>query len=489
MYNFKLIQESIDLDGVGRINVSWDFDDDEYQEWLVDNGYENNDEILTEYIEDNVEFELEFFDNETYHHMSFDTCYYDDLVNEFGESMAQRILNDIKKNGESSFETQEIYNAQPFDVNNPNELNNVAMKILNHGGYYKGCRGFILTNGVIVYTPLEHNMVSQIDGIKGTFDFIKRGNIRILNQSIDLSKPPTQEQREVLRQVITSYSNEVLYVDILTEKDGQSSSYYEKPNWRYVMGEIDRYFSEGIRPQGGMIRESVSRGFENVRLVGEPDDIYVIVNNIKVADYFYTDSKAYPFFIAKGKVFIGESGETHGQIKLRSKLLVSELTETVDGRIWVRAKSNEFNYVIVVFWGTSKTNENYKPYVEEVVRKLKVNPLKVVIASQLKSSPYDDNNNMMMSQPILLQDWNGTIHQLTNMEQEKKNLHMMNAMDKHNNTDEFRKSRDKKIGKKLTNDKGEEMPMAKYHSLIYQENAKHKKIILSERQFKKIFKE
>lgn len=252
MRNLKIINESLELEGVGQIDFSWDFDDDEYREWLSEMEYQPGEEAYWQYIRDCVEFDVEYFDNETFHHMSFDTVSYDDIEDELGESLSVRIVKELQEDGSSSIETSEIYNSQEFDPDNADDLNKVAMKILDSGDYYKGCRGFILTNGAIVYTPLEHNQVSQIKGVNGTFDFIKRGNIRILNQAIDLALEPTREQKDVLRKVIASYSDEELYLDIIG-KNGQASAHYYKPDWRFVLGEIDRYFSEGIKPKGTVV--------------------------------------------------------------------------------------------------------------------------------------------------------------------------------------------------------------------------------------------
>jgi hypothetical protein len=45
-----------------------------------------------------------------------------------------------------------MFDDEEIDVNNPDELNSIAIKMLPHGDYYKDCRGFILTNGDIIYT-------------------------------------------------------------------------------------------------------------------------------------------------------------------------------------------------------------------------------------------------------------------------------------------------------------------------------------------------
>jgi hypothetical protein len=263
MRHLNIIKESISLDGVGQVDITWDFDVDEYKEYLQDAGLEDTQEELREYIENNVTFELEYFDNDTYHHMDWGSEMYDGLVEAFGEKMTDRIIQELMSDGQSSFETSELYNSHGYDVNNQDDLNSIAMKILNHGGYYKGCRGFILSNGVIVYTPAEHNMVSQISGVNGTFDFIRRGNIRILNQSIDLSTRPTQEQEQTLREVISSYADEELYMDIMTG-DGSIGVHYSRPNWRRVLGDIRAYFDEGIKPIGGSSMYQESKNMKNI---------------------------------------------------------------------------------------------------------------------------------------------------------------------------------------------------------------------------------
>lgn len=473
MRRLSVINESINLDGVGKVDITWDFDEEDYLEWIEDSEYENNEDSLSEYIRDCVSFDLEYFDNETYHSMGFDTADYSDLESEFGESMTNRIMSELKAKGESSFETQELYNSEEFNVDNPDELNAVAVKILNHGEYYKDCRGFILTNGVIVYTPAEHNMVSQIDGIKGTFDFIRRGNIRILNQSIDLAMPPTSEQKSVLRQVISSYSDEELYVDIFTGS-GTVGAHYTHPDWRVVISDIDKFFSEGIRPQGSGINESVHDNIDDIRLVGMCDLMSLMVNGRKVAKYSYEDSTAYPFAIFKGNLYIGESGWTHMQLAAREGLNVKDDYSSVAcGRIWVKAKVNEFNHSVVSFWSETGCDIDLKPYVYELARKLKVNSNKIVVA-------FGDINMLI----IPLSEWDGRIGNGTEEEKQHRNLHMMNAAEKHDNTGDFRNTRDKKVGNKLAGSDGKEMPMAQYHNMIYQEA---KNVVISKEQYDRLF--
>lgn len=246
-----------DISEIGEFSYSWDFDEEEYEEYLQESGLENTRETLIQYIRDNVTFDLDFRDNEYFHSFAYESMMLDEIENEYGEELADTVLSDCMEDGEGSVETCVLY-SEKIDVNNPVELNRMAMKLLQHGNYYKNCRGFILTNGVVVYTPNEHNQCTVIDGIKNTFHFISLGNIRVLQNSIDIGKKPTNEQRSVLAKVISCYSNETLYVDVCN-----NSVTYTNPNWRYVLGEIERYFDEGIKPQGRNFYESKKRKMGN----------------------------------------------------------------------------------------------------------------------------------------------------------------------------------------------------------------------------------
>ena len=485
---FEIILENRNLEGVGEVEISWDLDSDEYKEWLNENLYENDYSTLLEYVKSFVTFDIEYFDNETYHHMGFETVDFEELEDIFGNIKVKEIINELNNEGTSKFETLELYNSEEYNVNNPNELNAISMKILNHGEYYKDCRGFILSNGVVIYTPAEHNLVSQINGVKNTFDFIRLGNIRVLHQSIDLCKRPTPEQRDVLRKVIASYSNEELYLDIFGENGGEIGCHYVKPDYRYVMGEIDRYFNDGIKPQGNTYYESVKKkcliisesqynrlftGFP--KMCGSADSAALYINGINVADYYYLDKTAYPFIIHNDKLYIGEKSETHGQVSWN--IVGYNIENSLNGRIWVSPKTNDFNYSVVLFWGDTKSSENCKGKIYELADKLNVNPNKIMIGITT------DDGYISMTP---LNEWDGFVHKISEKEQELRNLHLMNPKDKLNNTDKFRKSRDKKLGEKLTNNKGEEMPMAKYHNLIYQES---KNIKINNEQYKRLFEQ
>ena len=246
-----------DISEIGGFAYDWDFDEDSYNEYLEENELQNSEEVFDEYIRDNVGFNIELLDSDTFHTFDREYMYLDDIENEFGEKLANIILSDCKKDGEGRCESYILFEEDEVDINNPKSLNDAAKKVLKHGNYYKDCRGFILSDGTVVYTPLEHNQCSAINGVSGTFQFIKLGNIRVLQQSIDVGKKPTEEQVNTLRQVISCYSNSELYLDIF---DGSEiSAKYVNPSWRKVIADIMRYYDEGIKPMGNNFYEENKR--------------------------------------------------------------------------------------------------------------------------------------------------------------------------------------------------------------------------------------
>jgi len=283
--------KTVDFSEVGKVEYQWDYFEDDYQEWLQNEGLQDSPEVKMEYIKDNVTFDVDFLDNQIYHVMGGESgLFYDDLENVFGESMAERMLNDCIENGSGSFETYEMYENESYDINNPQELNDIAMKLLPHGEYYKNCRGFILTNGVIVYTEGEHNDVLMIPGINNKFQFVELGNIRILDHSIDIGAEPTYEQEEVLRQILREYDGEEVYLDIFHDGEDIGVAYHSA-DYRYVMGEIDRFYSEGIRPQGDYTYESKTFSVDS-DVMSENIETEVEASEVKLDSFKKNDTLA-----------------------------------------------------------------------------------------------------------------------------------------------------------------------------------------------------
>jgi len=276
-----------DISEIGEFSYSWDFDQDEYEEYIQENDLEKNQETLLEYIKNYVSFDLEFYDNVYFHRFDGNTMTLEEISDEFGDALANRILSDCSEENEGRCETCEIIDDE-IDINNSDELNALAKKMLQHGEYYKDCRGFILSDGEVVYTPNEHNECTRINGINNKFQFISLGNIRVLPNSIDIGKEPTQQQRNVLRQVINSYANDELYLDIF-DNNKEFSCQYINPQWRYVLGEIDRYYNEGIKPIGKVFyNESKSK---NKTIIIDEDKEQEIIGNILNEVFYPTTEK------------------------------------------------------------------------------------------------------------------------------------------------------------------------------------------------------
>ncbi len=252
-----------DISEIGEFVYEWDFDDDSYAEYLEECELDNTEEVLDEYIRENVSFDIAFMDSDTFHEFSHESMSLGDIEDAFGSKFADIVLSDCKKDGEGRCESYVLFEDEEVDVNDPKSLNDAAKRVLRSGDYYKDCRGFILSDGTVVYTPAEHNQCTMISGVKGTVHFIKLGNIRVLSHSIDVGKKPTEEQVEVLRKVISCYSDSELYLDIF---DGtEISAKYVRPFWRKVIADIMRYYDEGIRPIGSGFYESVDYGTKNTK--------------------------------------------------------------------------------------------------------------------------------------------------------------------------------------------------------------------------------
>ena len=231
---------------VGKIEYEWNFDIDEYLEWLSDKGIEDTKDNWMQYIEDYVEFYLEFFDNETYHRFDHDTTDIATIEDEYGKNCADKILSDCMKKGKGDLETFLL--VDDVDLNDPSEINKEAKKIFRTGGYIKDSRGWILSNGECIFTNEEHSICTKIPGVKSTYNFLKLGNIRFLSRSINIGKEPTFDQYLTLRVIVSQYENDVLYLDI--SDNGTHSAIYTEPDVNYVINEIKRYFREGIFPKG-----------------------------------------------------------------------------------------------------------------------------------------------------------------------------------------------------------------------------------------------
>ena len=258
---------SYNLNDIGSVLFSLNFDEDSYMEYLSENGVNDSQQARIAFVKDNCDYDVECTDSETYHHLCYDTMTIDEIESMFGPEMAKDVLTDCMDGNEHTFEPLEYQNDE-VDLTNPDELSKVAMKYLKYGKYFKGARGFILPNGVFVYTEAEHNMCSRIPGVKGTFHFIELGCIRVLPNSLDMAQMPTKEQFKTIYQVLRCYENSQISVDLMNGKIGNISREYSYYYPQDVVYDISNYFKGKqtihevnltINDLNRMVYESVSK--------------------------------------------------------------------------------------------------------------------------------------------------------------------------------------------------------------------------------------
>lgn len=228
-------ENSVDIDNVNSI-------------WVCKNIIEGDEDDPED--EDYIEYEIQYLDNED-NSLGYDTLEYDDIVDKFGENMAQYIDTECsKKLGKDVYFT-DLQDTSVSNLNDVNEVNALAKKLWTNGEWYPGARGYLLTDGTVIHfgDNTDHVSISMIDGMT-VGKFVSLGNIRIGKDSFQLEKEPTNEQYSVLRRLIASV--DTCYVDIThytngTYADNICGNSYTFKSPQYVLGCIRRYFSEGIK--------------------------------------------------------------------------------------------------------------------------------------------------------------------------------------------------------------------------------------------------
>lgn len=208
--------------------------------------------------EDNEEmYSLEVYDYSE--NLIFEDKYFieSEIYEIFDDDIADQIVNKEGKYDERNnvyVIENDIVISNPYDVD---EVNEVAKKIFKDNyidEYYPMMHGYILTDGTCLdfRYELDHESIQAIPTIEDKFDFVALGNIRCGNSSFDIIKYPTDEQWEALRVLINNSKD--LSVDIYAENKNMpltSALYDGVPDFHLVMGEIDRFFDEGIKLKGG----------------------------------------------------------------------------------------------------------------------------------------------------------------------------------------------------------------------------------------------
>ena len=259
----------------------------------------------------------------------------------------------------------------------------------------------------------------------------------------------------------------------------------------------------------------------NLFVSGFEDDFSIFYRdsngkNIEIGSCTYNGNGAFPFILSNetGDFYVGKEGCAHSTIKCKNvgisasefDRMVDDALETNDmekmdmlrdlwqkaqnssnnaiqgihGRVYKYISNNDsripFDYVLISFWGDLSGKDRYvnKSVMNKLLNYFNLSKNKVLIVQM--GSNY-------VGRLIPLNEWNNIVPSANNSQKEAYMMHLMKPKDKHDVTSAFRLARDKKIGQKLTNNKGEEMPLAKYYSMVYQENKNINNII------KKVIKE
>ena len=118
--------------------------------------------------------------------------------------------------------------------------------------YYPNMHGYIMQDGTCISLGYnDHNEICRIPQINDKWEFVALGNIRCGNSSFDLIQKPTSEQKKALRKLIAN-SND-LTVDIFSKDENMpltSAMYKGESDPNYVLGQIDRFFTQGIKLTG-----------------------------------------------------------------------------------------------------------------------------------------------------------------------------------------------------------------------------------------------
>lgn len=224
---------------------------------------------------------------------------------------------------------------------------------------------------------------------------------------------------------------------------------------------------------------------------GEPDYFDIMSGDTYIGECNYESDDALPFVIANDQLYIGGSGYGHESCDYPDD--VRESGNYAFGRLWFCVnqypqsdyddddeyegdeeeyeEKPPFPYSILTFWYEDEEHTIDVKLVDELLAKYGIDKNLVLVASFEE----DDYGTLY---PYT--EWNFKIAKSNERQKEVRAMHLMNAYNKHNATSDFRTIRDRKIGKKLTNDKGVEMPVAQYRSMIYGENKKRQDRIIKE---------
>ncbi len=229
-YQQQLIKESykdFSITNIESIYYQINEETDEFEESYDVNAYDYDGNTIFE------EYELSSFD----------------LYRMLGETIGNKIIN--HEGHYNQMNNNYHLMSDDFQTYEFKDANDAAKQLFNQNltEYYPNLHGYIMTDGECIDLGYnDHNTITRIPDINDKFEFIALGNIRCSNSTFDLIQPPTYEQKQCLRKLIANSVD--LSVDIFDENGTYpltSVMYRGKVEPSIVLGQIDRFFREGIK--------------------------------------------------------------------------------------------------------------------------------------------------------------------------------------------------------------------------------------------------
>lgn len=243
---------SIDWDRVDTITFECSYDEDDLKEAIEDGDIDNSDEGIEKWMYENLEFSIgcqdNYGDNLGWLDTTQDMMSYDGIPQEYIDLIVDEYKKDPKINHEYRIDDISYEMANRID-----DVDEACKRMFDTADeYQRGMHGFVLKDGTIILMPPggDHNNITSINGVESKWQFVEDGYPSIMDNNLRVGGELTYPQKEVIGRMIRSYSDEELYVSFLGGENGEQSCRYYQPDWRAVMADIERYYTEGIIPQG-----------------------------------------------------------------------------------------------------------------------------------------------------------------------------------------------------------------------------------------------
>lgn len=244
--------KEIDWDHVDEIVFSCWYDDDDLQDAISNGDVDNTKEGINDWMYENLNFSIYCYDIDGNSLGGLDTT--QDMMDYDGipQDYIDLIVGEYNSNPQCNHE----YRISDIIYDMANSCGNIddACKKMFYttDEYYKGAHGFVLKDGTIVIMPQggDHNAITSVNGVESKWQFVEDGNPSILNNNLRVGGSLTYDQEAVIGKMIRCYSDDELYVDFLGGPKGEQTCKYSYPDYRRVFADIDRYYDDGIIPQG-----------------------------------------------------------------------------------------------------------------------------------------------------------------------------------------------------------------------------------------------